>query len=152
MISATSEYALRAMLILARAYGQRPMRADEIADATGAPRNYMAKTLNALAKSGLAVSARGPQGGFQLAAPPSSLSVAEIIDAFDEPRSNHHCLLGSTACDSAAPCAAHLRWTAIESARREPLANTTLAELLGEQSYVVKPHSLGKRLHATHSA
>ena len=47
MISATSEYALRAALVLARQYGERSMRADEIADAIGAPRNYLAKILNA---------------------------------------------------------------------------------------------------------
>jgi DNA-binding IscR family transcriptional regulator len=36
MLSNTADYALRTMLVLARAYGRRPMRADEIADATGA--------------------------------------------------------------------------------------------------------------------
>jgi len=39
VLSTTSDYALRAILVLARHYGQRPLRADEIADATAAPRN-----------------------------------------------------------------------------------------------------------------
>ena len=53
MLSCTADYALRAILVLARTGSDRPLRADEIADATGAPRNYLAKTLNALAKAGL---------------------------------------------------------------------------------------------------
>jgi Rrf2 family protein len=130
MISATSEYALRAALLMARAYGERPLRADEIADAIGAPRNYLAKTLNALAKAGIASSARGPMGGFQLARSPESISVSDIIDCFDEPRQNAKCLLGKVACDPRKPCAAHMEWTGIMMARREPLTQTTLSQLL----------------------
>ena len=51
MLSCTADYALRAILLLARVGSDRPLRADEIADATGAPRNYLAKTLNALPRN-----------------------------------------------------------------------------------------------------
>ncbi|HEX8906653.1 MAG TPA: Rrf2 family transcriptional regulator, partial [Longimicrobiaceae bacterium] len=69
MLSKTAEYALRALLVLARrgARGGAAVRAEEIADAVGAPRNYMSKTLHALAKQGFVASARGPLGGFTLA-------------------------------------------------------------------------------------
>jgi Rrf2 family protein len=131
VLSNTADYALRAMLVLARAYGRRPMRADEIAAATVGPRNYLAKTLNALAKAGLVVSARGPTGGFALAAHPTTLTIAAVVDCFDEPRVHTRCLLGTGPCDPARACAAHHRWTAIEQARRSPLLTTTLAELIG---------------------
>jgi Rrf2 family iron-sulfur cluster assembly transcriptional regulator len=130
VLSSTSDYALRAVLVLARGYGRRPLRADEIADATGAPRNYLAKTLNALAKTGLVTSARGPQGGFALAVAPETLTLARVIDCFDEPRPQTRCLLGTAPCDPHRPCAAHQCWTAIKAARRAPLASTTVADLL----------------------
>jgi Rrf2 family protein len=129
MLSSTSEYALRAVLVLAREPG-RPLRADEIATATAAPRNYMAKTLNALAKAGLLTSARGPLGGFVLAHDPSSLTLAQVIDCFDEPRPQQRCMLGTAPCNPARPCSAHLRWTAITAARRSAFATTTVADLL----------------------
>jgi Rrf2 family transcriptional regulator, iron-sulfur cluster assembly transcription factor len=151
MLSATSEYALRAALVLAREFGRRPMRADEIADAVGAPRNYMAKTLNALVKAEVAVSARGPFGGFQLALPPHELTIAEVIDCFDEPPREQRCLLGDSYCNPRVPCAAHYRWTAITVARREPLATTTLADLLGESAPVVAPTNERNEDHV-HSA
>ncbi len=132
MLSVTSEYALRAALVLAREYGIRHMRADEVADAIGAPRNYLGKTLNALVRAGIATSARGPTGGFQLARSPNEITVSEVIDCFDEPRHNPYCLLGSTPCDSRNPCVAHQKWTAIQMARREPLAMTSLAHLLAD--------------------
>lgn len=136
MISATSEYALRAVLVLAQA-GGRTVRADEIAAAIGAPRNYLAKTLNALAKHGVVTSARGPTGGFQLAIPASLLTVAAVVDCFDEPRRQTLCLLGNASCSPERPCAAHHKWTAIGQAQRAPLASTTIADLIGESHSVI---------------
>ncbi|PYP75480.1 MAG: Rrf2 family transcriptional regulator [Gemmatimonadetes bacterium] len=130
MLSSTSDYALRAILVLAQAEPGRPLRADEIARATGSPANYLAKTLNALAKAGLVTSARGPLGGFTLAVDADQLTLARIVDCFDDPRPNTRCLLGARACDARHPCRAHDRWTAVQATRRAALANTTVADLL----------------------
>lgn len=132
MLSVTADHALRALLVLGRHFGQRPVRADEIADSTGAPRNYLAKTLNVLAKAGVVSSSRGPLGGFTLAIAPERLSLAQVVDLFDEPRAQAKCMLGTAPCDPDRPCAAHVRWTAITDARRAPLCSTTIADLLGE--------------------
>ena len=130
MLSATSDHAIRAILVLAREYGHQPVRADVIADAIGAPRNYLAKTLNALAKQGLVTSARGPLGGFTLAVAPDQLTLARVVDCFDEPRPQAKCMLGRSPCDPLRPCDVHLRWTEITQARRAPLNATTIAALL----------------------
>lgn len=130
MISSTSDYALRAVLVLAQAEPGSPMRADEIARATAAPANYLAKTLNALAKVGIVTSARGPRGGFALAVAADELTLARIVDCFDEARPSAQCLLGTRPCDARYPCRAHERWTAVQAARRAALADTTVADLL----------------------
>jgi Rrf2 family protein len=141
MLSQTSEYALRAVLVLAGRYDIGSLSAEEIADATGAPRNYLAKTLNQLVKEGILTSSRGPQGGFSLAVPPEKLTLADIIDCFDEQRAHSRCLLGNRPCDPANPCAAHDVWLAITASRREPLAVTTVSQLLGAD--VRRPQTLG---------
>ena len=130
MFSQTSDYALRAVLLIARMGGSRPLVADEIAREIGAPKNYLAKTLNALAKAGIVTSARGPQGGFELAIPANELTLARVIECFDEPRLQPRCMLGSKDCDPNQPCAAHNRWLAIQALRRAPLASTTVADLV----------------------
>lgn len=132
MLSSTSDYALRAILLLAQADNGRPMRADQIARATGSPANYLAKTLNALAKAGIVASARGPLGGFTLAVPPGELSLARIVDCFEETRPSTRCLLGTRDCDGRHPCRAHERWSAVQTARHDALAHTTIAELLAD--------------------
>jgi Rrf2 family protein len=130
LLSSTADYALRAILFLAQRHGEAAVPADEVARATGAPRNYMAKTLNALARAGFLTSARGPLGGFCLARSPGALSIAQVIDCFDEPRPLRQCLLGTRACDPLRPCTAHHRWSAITGARRAAFDGTTVADLL----------------------
>lgn len=134
MISRTAEHALRAVLYLARHADSGPVSVDVIAEALGAPRNYLSKTLHQLAKQRLVASQRGPNGGFWLAVPADRLTVARLVEAFDEPRAGSRCLLGERPCDPDAPCAAHERWTAVTAATRTPLARTTIADLLGGAS------------------
>ena len=133
MLSQTSDYALRAVLVLAREYEHRSLRAEEIAGATGAPANYMSKTLNALTKAGVLKSARGPMGGFSLAIDPRILTIARVVDCFERRKPQTRCILGTGPCDAANPCAAHHRWTAINGARRAPLS-VSIASLLDGQT------------------
>ena len=136
MVTQTSEHAIRALLFLA----QRPegdcVPADRIAQALGAPANYLAKTLNVLAKQGLVSSTRGPAGGFRLRVAPARLTLARVVEAFDEPRPRATCLLGDHPCDAARPCRAHAAWSGVCAAMRAPLGATTLADLLSPQ----EPH------------
>ena len=130
MLSQTAEYALRAALFLARDQNRRPIPAETIARALGAPANYMSKTLNALAKAGIVNGMRGPTGGFMLVRDPAELTVAEVVGTFDEPPARPMCLLGGRPCNAQNPCQAHMRWTAVTAAMRAPLTATTVANLL----------------------
>lgn len=130
MLSRTAGYAVRAVVLLARHYGERPLSADEIASTLGAPRNYLSKTLNALTHRGILTSARGPGGGYALAVSPDALSVADIADVFADARPDGaRCLLDDSLCDPRDPCSAHRRWTEITLSAREPLLRTAIGEL-----------------------
>jgi Rrf2 family protein len=133
MLSTTADHALRAVLMLARD-DARPYTAEAIARAIGAPPNYLAKTLHALAKDGILTSMRGPLGGFTLAVPPGTLSIARIVAVFDEPHRNPKCLLRDSACTPLAPCTAHSRWRRITGELQDVLANTSVASLLDPAS------------------
>jgi Rrf2 family protein len=130
MLSQTAAYALRAALYLARCGDRRPVPAETIARALGAPANYMSKTLHLLAKAGIVEGTRGPSGGFRLVPSPSELTVARIVETFDERAEHSRCLLGDRQCDSAQPCEAHFRWLRITRSMQEPLVTTTVADLL----------------------
>jgi len=130
MLTQTADHALRALLAIARHGGERPLRVDEVAELTGAPRNYLGKTLGALVKAGLLRSARGPLGGFSLAVDPATVTIARVADLFAEVRAPRRCLLGGGLCDPSRPCTAHGRWASLAAAARAPLDETRLADLL----------------------
>lgn len=132
MLSQTAEYALRASLYLARERNRRPVTAETIARALGAPPNYMSKTLNALAHAGIVIGMRGPTGGFMLVRDPADLTIADVIRTFDEPAQRPVCLLGGRTCSAQTPCEAHYRWSAVTAAMREPLTTTSIADLLSD--------------------
>lgn len=134
ILSDTAEYALRAVLYVARtASPERPTRSDEIARALGVPRNYLSKILHTLGKSGVLRSARGPQGGFQLAVEPEELVLARIVGTFDPMELRRSCLLGRPECSDANPCPAHPRWKGIADQVRGFFLQTTVADLLSEK-------------------
>lgn len=133
MLSQTAEHAIRALLYLAGESADRAASTDEVATAIDAPRNYLAKTLNALARVGILSSTKGPGGGYQLRVAPEDLAVSRVIEEFDPPAERHMCLLGGRPCDAEHPCAAHDRWVEMWRRSREPLRHTMLADLLGER-------------------
>jgi Rrf2 family transcriptional regulator, iron-sulfur cluster assembly transcription factor len=153
MLNQTTEHAIRALLYLAQHATGPAVAADRIAAALGAPPNYLAKTLNTLAKQGLVTSSRGPAGGFRLRRTPGQISLAQVAEAFGESRPQSACLLGDRPCQASAPCVAHDRWELVCAQMRAPLQRTTLADLLAARS---APHPFageaGAHGHAANAA
>ena len=75
MLSVTGEYALRAMVYLARNSESWPISGPRIAEAAGVPRKYLSSILADLVRSGLLEGTRGKSGGFH--------SLGEWIDLTD---------------------------------------------------------------------
>lgn len=114
ILSQTAVYALKAALYLAGAEGEELVRVDDMARALGVPRNYLAKILHTMARSGLLTSTRGPGGGFRLRMDAWELTLEQVVEPFDDVAGQSGCLLGSEGCSDAHPCAAHSRWCGSE--------------------------------------
>lgn len=83
-ISAKADYALRALCLLATA-DERPMKAQDIADAQGIPRTFLDQILLDLRRAGMLESRRGPEGGHRLARPAFAITVADVVRAIEGP-------------------------------------------------------------------
>jgi len=133
ILSDTAEYALRAVLYVGRtASPERPTQTEEMSRALGVPRNYLSKILHTLSRRGILRSARGPGGGFVLAADPRHTTLVRVVELFDEVEPRRTCLLGRPECSDTNPCPAHPRWKAIGDQVRGFFWNTTIADLLGD--------------------
>lgn len=130
MLSGTAEYALRAVVELARQPNGQRLRASELAEITGVPRNYMGKILHELARAGVLDSSRGKWGGFRLSVPPDQLPLLRVVALFDRLDTKRQCLLGRMECSDRDPCPAHRRWKAAAEQIASFFRETTVADLL----------------------
>ena len=84
-ISAKADYAMRALLVLARDETGRPVKGASIAEAQDMPPKYVENILVDLRRAGLVASQRGSEGGFRLARPAIEITVADVVRATDGP-------------------------------------------------------------------
>lgn len=82
-LTSRSEYALLALVHLARHRGEGFVRVQTIADAQGIPQKFLEQILLTLKRARYLRSSKGRGGGFQLGRRPSSISLAEVIRLFD---------------------------------------------------------------------
>ncbi|WP_405443774.1 Rrf2 family transcriptional regulator [Streptomyces avidinii] len=84
-ISARADYAVRAALQLAASQDDGPVKAEAIADAQDIPHKFLEGILNDMRRGGLVLSQRGGNGGYRLARPAESISIADVIRVVDGP-------------------------------------------------------------------
>lgn len=135
MIPKTAEYALRAVVTLARDPG-RPRSAEEIAEATQVPRRYTHKVLQALVRAGLVRSQSGPGGGYALVPPPQDVSLLDIVAAVEPIPRIRRCPLGLTNHTSLCPL--HRQLDEAAANMEKTFAKVTIAQLL-QQSHRAPP-------------
>ncbi len=129
MLTQTSEYALRAMVYLARQAEGRFAGVKEIAAATGVPANYLAKILQQLARTGVLDSQKGFGGGFRPARKLAEINLLEVVDPLENITKFRQCVLGQRLCNDAVACPLHESWKRISGEYLGALTNTTLQDV-----------------------
>lgn len=82
-LTARSEYALLALVYLARQEKDEYISIDTIAKAQGIPPKFLEQLMLALKRAHFLRSSKGQRGGYILAKEPNQISVAEVIRLFD---------------------------------------------------------------------
>jgi Rrf2 family protein len=129
LFSRRCEYALQAILYLARQPEGTTISIRELTDRLGLPFHFMAKILRDLRKEGLLVSAKGPAGGFSLATPAERISLLKIVEAIDGGEILRSCVLGFEQCSNENPCSMHHEWSVLRDRIFNILGSKTLEEM-----------------------
>ena len=141
MIAQTAEYALRAVVTLARQPGQA-CSADEIAEATQVPRRYTHKVLQALVRAGLVRSQPGPGGGYALLRAPEDVSILDVVESVAPIPRIRRCPLGLKSHTSLCPL--HRELDEAAAATERAFARVTIAQLLNQPHGVPPLCELGR--------
>jgi Rrf2 family protein len=129
MFSTTCEYALRALVSLARMPKDTAVLGRDLAEQAGIPANYLSKILLTLRNAGILTTARGTGGGYRLRKSAEEIRLIHIVELFDGARARPACLLGGKECSDEEPCSAHAAWRDVRAAYVNFLESTTLASI-----------------------
>ncbi len=131
-ITAKGEYALLALLELARTYETNMVHSlDEIAERQQIPHQFLVQIFQSLRHAKFVQSRRGAAGGYKLAKPPGEITVAEVLELVEGELFSIHDGTHLAADSPAGRAAATLKglWGEIETSIRSVVENTTLEDL-----------------------
>lgn len=104
--------------------------ASDLAEKTGLPLPTVSKVLKQLTRAGILQAQRGPAGGYHLARPPGSISVASIVEAMDGPIAITKCADGGAHdCGIERICPMSGNWNRVNLAVKRALENVSLADM-----------------------
>jgi Rrf2 family cysteine metabolism transcriptional repressor len=127
---------MRAMVALARHFGDGPIALSVVAQESSVPAAYLEQLLGQLRRSGLVVTTRGAHGGYALAREPASMRVGEIYRVLEGPVAPMECVSEvepEELCPLLDGCATRIVWLKVRDNIVEALDSTTLGDLI-EQS------------------
>jgi len=132
-LSSLADYAVVLMTAAARHCGGLRSNARALSEETGIPLPTAQKLVSKLSAAGLIESVRGAGGGFRLARPPATISMADIIEAVEGPMSITSCA-DETRHDCALETSCHVKphMAHVNNAVRGALVGVTLASLTEE--------------------
>jgi Rrf2 family protein len=130
-ISKKAEYALRALVVMARE--KRTFQIQELSRAENIPVKFLEQILLALKHAGILGSKRGIGGGYVLRNDPSEITVGEIIAVLDGPLAPVPCAAAKPAeacsCPSPQTCSVRLFMTDLREKLAALLGDATIEDL-----------------------
>ncbi len=128
-VSAKSDYALRALIEIARRVDEAPVSAEEIGRLQEIPRGFLQGILADLRRAGVVQSQRGQSGGWRLDQPAAEVSVADVIRAVDGPLVNVAGLRPEAVRYNASADRLRQVWVAARSSLRAVFETVTIRDL-----------------------
>jgi Rrf2 family protein len=128
IVSRSADYAIRAMIYLARNRGTRFITLNEIATEMRTPPFLLGRLMQNLVRGNLVLSMKGHHGGFRLLLDPSEITAADIVNLIDGPFMVFDCT-GHAECGLNDACTLIDMFGRGEKALQEVFSSVTLEHL-----------------------
>lgn len=130
-VSRRTDYATRAILALAIADADEPLKLEDLAEATAAPASVLEQVMPAMRAAGMVRSERGPQGGYKLNKPADELTMGRVVRLFEGQLAPIACATRSEPedCPMTVGCSLRHVWEDVRDATIDLLEGYTFAQL-----------------------
>ncbi|MBK8945855.1 MAG: Rrf2 family transcriptional regulator [Ignavibacteriae bacterium] len=134
----TGEYAIRAILFLARQSSDLLVMSSDIAKKEDIPSHYLAKILQRMAKYGYVDSYKGRGGGFKITKLALDSSILEIVERIEGPVITLKCVTGLKECSDEHPCPLHDEWSKLRDNIHFLISSKSVREVAEEYTETLK--------------
>ena len=131
-ITRQADYAVRAVLYLARVGNAERTATSIIAKEQNIPPSFLAKIISQLSIAGLLHTSRGARGGVTLARDPKEITLLEVVEAIDGPIQLNECVQGEGICSFEDSCPIRAVWCDAQDELVTRLKKTNFGELMAE--------------------
>jgi len=128
-VSAKSDYALRALIEIARRDDEAPVAAEEIGRLQEIPHGFLQSILADLRRAGIVMSQRGQSGGWRMGRAAAEVTVADVIRAVDGPLVSVYGLRPEAVSYNASAETLQQVWVAARSSLRGVFEGVTIQHL-----------------------
>ena len=129
-ITRQADYAVRAVLYLARQENSERAATSTVAEEQHIPPSFLAKIISQLSIAGLLHTSRGARGGITLAREPKDITLLEVVEAIDGPIRLNECVGNEENCSLGNECPLHSVWCAAQDGLVKQLKATNFADLI----------------------
>ncbi len=129
-ITRQADYAVRAVLYLARLDNTERAATSTVAQKQRIPPSFLAKIISQLSIAGLLHTSRGARGGVTLAREPKDITLLEVIEAIDGPIQLNECIGEDASCAFDGECPLRPVWCEAQKELVARLKSTNFQQLL----------------------
>ncbi|OHB25790.1 MAG: Rrf2 family transcriptional regulator [Desulfuromonadaceae bacterium GWC2_58_13] len=130
IITRATEYAIRALLYLARQPRGEIVYKKDICSHQHITPAFLTKILQPLIKDGIVGSQRGVGGGFFLRKDPSEVTLLDVVIAQEGPLYLNDCLSDGESCEREVFCPVHGAWKEVRQDMMATLQRYSFAQLV----------------------
>lgn len=136
-VSTRAQYGMRALVEIA--LSSQPTSLKVVSDRQLISQHYLEQIIAVLRRAGIVESTRGAYGGYRVARPLEQITALEIVELMEGSLAPVACIEDTDSCEHTGHCATETLWNRVDTAVREVLRTTTLAQLVAERQVQLEP-------------
>jgi len=143
MLSKKTRYAIKALVVLGKNFGEAPMQISKIASDEHIPKKFLEQILLDLRNAGLLYSKKGAGGGYGLVKDPAEIFVVQVLRLTGGPVALLPCVSLNfyqkcDECSSEATCGVRDVFLEVRNATLKILSETSIADVIRREGLLIE--------------